>query len=60
MKVEFLHDYLTIFGFHKKGEVVDVPENYAAIFQSQGIAKKPSVAKKAAAAIRRKPVARKQ
>ena len=60
MKVEFLADYLTVFGFHKKGEVVEVPESYAAIFVSQGIAKKPSVAKKAAAAIRRKPVARKQ
>lgn len=59
MKVEFLADYLTIFGFHKKGEVVEVPESYAAIFVSQGIAKKSSVAKKAAAAIRRKPVARK-
>ena len=59
MKVEFLADYLTVFGFHKKGEVVEVPESYAAIFVSQGIAKKPGVAKKTAAAIRRKPVARK-
>ena len=58
MKVEFLADYLTVFGFHKKGEVVEVPESYAAIFIAQGIAKKPGVAKKAAA-IRRKPVARK-
>ena len=54
MKVEFLADYLTVFGFHKKGEVVEVPDSYAAIFTAQGIAKK------AAAAIRRKPEARKQ
>lgn len=57
MKVEFLADYLTIFGFHKKGECIDVPDAYASIFTAQGIAKKPdAVGKPAQKAVRRRAV----